>query len=307
MSESPATRGSIFRNPKGKVWQISATGLELNESPARPRVFDDYDALFSEALRRIKTKRKAGYELIGNRAALEQGAHNAVSDAQIETVKAQFGPRRSIWTDTFEELAEVLSDPESYTGGVLLVDGDLVLNNHWDIRKFAAVVVLGDCTVGGVVFQYETEPWFIVTGDLRVRNLVMAGNMDIRGDLVVEECAEFESGLGYAHVGGLLRASTIIGWDMPVTCKRLECGTLVSNHSSATNPTGNIVCEEHALLESLGSPLCGPNLLHFSEHALDFNGLEGAEREAEMATGSCPELDLKQRELIHFLGLPLIR
>ena len=91
----------------------------------------------------------------------------------------------------------------------------------------------------GLLYQFQTEPWFIVTGDLVVDDLVMAGNLDVGGSIRARRSAEFESGLGYANAGAQISAPTMFVWDMLVTSESVVADLYVS----AVKPDARVVCE----------------------------------------------------------------
>lgn len=285
----------LFRSPSGEGWRLSAENLTLVEGTKRTS-FDDYRSLLAEAEKRINAQEKRRLRLAGDLAARARGAHNQVAPEHIAAVRAQLGPRRSIWTDAWSELAEVLKDPSGYTGGVLLFDGDVTVSGSWDAGDYAAVVVLGNCTVEGLLYQYQTEPWFIVTGDLVMDNLVMAGNLDVGGSIRARQSVEFESGLGYTNAGDEIAAPTLFVWDMPVTCNSVSTELYVSRVKLGDR----VKCQQADVGRRI-EQLWGPELAkHFHPCVLDYHGVENP-----AADPNVPELSLERRKLIHLLGLPV--
>lgn len=290
-----STGSELFRTPSGDVWNLSAQDLTLIEGANRAK-FADYNSLFAEAEKRIATQERRRFRLAGDLAAQAAGIHNQVTADQIAQVRVQFGPRRSIWSDAWSELSEVLQDPSGYDGGVLLIENDVTISGPWDAGEYAAVVVLGDCTVDGLLYQYETEPWFIVTGSLVVDNLVMAGNLDVGGHIRARQSAEFDSGLGYTHAGNEITAPTMFVWDMPVTCSTLATDLYVSRCKVEDRVSTGQAHIRHRL-----NQLWGPELatcLH--PCLLDYQGVSDPAGDSRL-----PELSFDKSKLVHLLGLPV--
>jgi len=108
------------------------------------------------------------------------------------------------------ELAAMLAEPSDYSGGVAFVRGSRAVRGDLDGARYAAIVVLGDLEVRGVFTQLDEEPVVIVTGDLTARDLIVTGGFYVGGDLSVEGTAYFEGSHGGAHVGGHVRAASIV-------------------------------------------------------------------------------------------------
>ncbi|MGW2045869.1 hypothetical protein ACWCPF_11880 [Streptomyces sp. NPDC001858] len=124
-----------------------------------------------------------------------------------------------------------LDEIEDYESDVRLVDGDLHVRGDLDLHQERAylLVVLGDLVVDGGYADYDDpESYLLVTGDMKARDVVTAGWLEVHGDLRADrligdynDCAAYiggdvRTGLFYGEehhftVGGTLTAAAVIG------------------------------------------------------------------------------------------------
>ncbi|MGW0941387.1 hypothetical protein ACWD4O_02380 [Streptomyces sp. NPDC002623] len=124
-----------------------------------------------------------------------------------------------------------LDEIEDYEADVWLADGDLHVHGDLDLHQERAylLVVLGDLVVDGGYADYDDpESYLLVTGDMRARDVVTAGWLEVHGELRADrligdynDCAAYiggdvHTGLFYGEehhftVGGALTAAAVIG------------------------------------------------------------------------------------------------
>lgn len=216
-----------FIGPNNETWEITFADGVLKDTLDGDIAFVDNQKALDHAIDVIETKEAEGYQYFGNSQAAQIGKTNQVSQDQVRKVMKQLGPRNAVKGDPSGEISEIFQDPEDYEGGTLLLEGDVVIEGDWDPGDYALVLVDGNLSVEGLFYQFETEPFFIVTGNLKVENLILAGNLDVGGDLQVQNFAGFESGLGYTYVANTFKAKQCVLWDMCLQAKNVEVDELV--------------------------------------------------------------------------------
>lgn len=130
-----------------------------------------------------------------------------------------------------KQVIAALAEFESFVTDVLLADGDLLIPGDLDLADEGAylLVVRGDLTVGGCYGDSDDpESFLLVTGDMRARDVVTAGWLEVHGDLHTgrligdyNDCSAWIDGdvhvelfYGEEHwftVGGRVDAKVVIG------------------------------------------------------------------------------------------------
>ena len=130
-----------------------------------------------------------------------------------------------------KHVTAALDEIEDYTGDILLVDDDLHVPGDLDLTQERAylLVVLGDLVVDGVYGDSDDpESFLLVTGNMRARDVVTAGWLEVHGDLSTDrligdynDCSAYIGGdvhallfYGEEHhftIGGALSANAVIG------------------------------------------------------------------------------------------------
>lgn len=149
-----------------------------------------------------------------------------VSRADVITAISRFRVDYKI-----KHVTAALDEIEDYTGDILLVDEDLHVPGDLDLAQERAylLVVLGDLVVDGVYGDSDDpESFLLVTGNMRARDVVTAGWLEVHGDLSTDrligdynDCSAYVGGdvharlfYGEEHhftIGGALSANAVIG------------------------------------------------------------------------------------------------
>lgn len=187
-----------------------ARGLELRREKERATLRLAPGESPVRGLARVRREwskhKKLGYDLRGN---VDLGSG---TEAPIALTASERRLLARVPASVFDrrELAAMLASPEDYSGGVAFVRGSRGVRGDLDASRYAALVVFGDLEVKGVLTQLAEEPVVIVTGDLRARDLIVTGGFFVGGDLDVRGTAYFEGNHGDAHVGGDVRAKSVV-------------------------------------------------------------------------------------------------
>ncbi len=97
-----------------------------------------------------------------------------------------------------------LDEIESYTGDLYIADGDLHIPGDLDLTKenIFLLIVLGDLVVDGTYSDADDpESLLLVTGNMRSRDVVTAGWLEIHGNLTTDQLIGDYNDCG-AHIGG---------------------------------------------------------------------------------------------------------
>lgn len=215
---------------------------------------------------------------------------NQVSRAEVVTAIGRFRDVHKI-----KHVTAALDEIEDYTGDIWFVDDDLHIPGDLDLTHERAylLVVLGDLVVDGTYGDDDDpESFLLVTGNMRARDVVTAGWLEVHGDLSTDrligdynDCAAYIGGdvhaqlfYGEEHhftIGGALSAHAVIGRP------RLEIAT----------PPAVIGLDDLRLLEHVDR-----DLLHmFDDHDNDGNAITYVD-------GFSDPDELKRRV---YAGLPL--
>ncbi|MEU5164002.1 hypothetical protein AB0G74_30910 [Streptomyces sp. NPDC020875] len=128
-------------------------------------------------------------------------------------------------------LTEALDEFEDHIGDLRLVEGDLRISGDLDLtrERVGLLMVLGDLVVDGAYADSDDpESFLLVTGDMRARDVVTAGWLEVHGDLSTgcligdyNDCSASIGGdvsarlfYGEEHhftIGGALGADAVIG------------------------------------------------------------------------------------------------
>ncbi|WP_405720534.1 hypothetical protein [Streptomyces sp. NBC_00046] len=130
-----------------------------------------------------------------------------------------------------KHVTAALDQIDDYTADIGFVDGDLHIPGDLDLAQEGVylLVVLGDLVVGGVYGDGDDpESFLLVTGNMRARDIVTAGWLEVHGDLSTDrligdynDCSAYIGGdvharlfYGEEHhftIGGALIANAVIG------------------------------------------------------------------------------------------------
>ncbi|MFF9566224.1 hypothetical protein [Streptomyces sp. NPDC014685] len=150
---------------------------------------------------------------------------NQVSRAEVLTAISRFHDKYSI-----ERVTAALDEIEDYANDIWLVDHDLHIPGDLELAQSAyLLVVLGDLIVDGVYDDsHYPESFLLVTGNMRARDVVTGGWLEVHGDLNTDrligdynDCGAYIGGdvharlfYGEEHhftIGGALSANAVIG------------------------------------------------------------------------------------------------
>lgn len=151
---------------------------------------------------------------------------NQVSQAEVITAIGRFHDDYKI-----KHVTAALDEIEDYTGDVWFVDGDLHIPGDLDLTDESVylLVVLGDLVVDGAYGDSDDpESFLLVTGNMRARDVVTGGWLEVHGDLSTDrligdynDCSAYIGGdvharlfYGEEHhftIGGALIANAVIG------------------------------------------------------------------------------------------------
>lgn len=151
---------------------------------------------------------------------------NQVSRAEVITAIGRFHDDYKI-----KHVAAALDEIEDCTGDIWLVDDDLHIPGDLDLAHERAylLVVLGDLVVDGAYGDSDDpESFLLVTGNMRARDVVTAGWLEVHGDLSTDrligdynDCSAYIGGdvharlfYGEEHhftIGGGLIANAVVG------------------------------------------------------------------------------------------------
>lgn len=99
---------------------------------------------------------------------------------------------------------------EDYDGNFLTIDGDCVVVGDLDTdeHEIAVLVVRGSLTVGGYFRDHSDDgpTVTVVLGDLRAKNVVTAGLLEVKGSMVVREAVVGDYNDGGVLIHGGLQA-----------------------------------------------------------------------------------------------------
>jgi hypothetical protein len=129
-----------------------------------------------------------------------------------------------------KRVTAALDEIESYTSDIWLADHDLHIPGDLDLDECAyLLVVLGDLVVDGVyVDSHYPESFLLVTGNMRARDVVTGGWLEVHGGLSTDrligdynDCGAYIGGDVHAQlfygehhhftIGGALNADAVIG------------------------------------------------------------------------------------------------
>ncbi|MEV5204845.1 hypothetical protein [Streptomyces sp. NPDC053720] len=151
---------------------------------------------------------------------------NQVSRAEVLTAIGRFHDEYKI-----KRVTASLDEIENYTSDIWLVDDDLHIPGDLELAHECAylLVVLGDLVVDGVYGDSDDpESFLLVTGNMRARDVVTAGWLEVHGDLSTDrligdynDCGAYIGGDVHAQlfygehhhftIGGALSANAVIG------------------------------------------------------------------------------------------------
>ncbi|MFF1651647.1 hypothetical protein [Streptomyces sp. NPDC058240] len=128
---------------------------------------------------------------------------NQVSRAEVITAISRFHNDYMI-----KRVTAVLDQIDDHTADVWLVDGDLHIRGDLDLTDESVylLVVLGDLVVDGAYGDYDyPESFLLVTGNMRARDVVTGGWLEVHGDLSTDRLIGDYNDCG-AHIGGDVHA-----------------------------------------------------------------------------------------------------
>ena len=143
--------------------------------------------------------------MLPNARSYKQGQ---LSDDEVLAAVALFRDDYKI-----RKATDALDEIESYTSDIFVVDGALRVEGDLDLMQEQAylLVVRGDLVVGGCYHDYDhPESFLLVTGDLRARDVITAGWLEVHGDLVADRVVGDYNDCS-AQVGGDIRTSLFYG------------------------------------------------------------------------------------------------
>ncbi len=129
-------------------------------------------------------------------------------------------------------IREMVDELDSYDGDIYIHDGDLTIAGDFDAGELGVLLlwVKGTLTVeGGYRDTDDPQTIVVVTGDLRARDVVTAGFLEVHGNMTVTgrvigdyndcqawiggdlTCSLFYPEEHYFNVGGWFRATTVLG------------------------------------------------------------------------------------------------
>ncbi|MFH8520651.1 hypothetical protein ACH4CE_37590 [Streptomyces gelaticus] len=149
-----------------------------------------------------------------------------VSQAEVITAIGRFHEDYKI-----KHVTAALDEIEGYTGDIWFVDDDLHIPGDLDLTDESVylLVVLGDLVVDGAYGDSDDpESFLLVTGNMRARDVVTGGWLEVHGDLRTDrligdynDCSAYIGGdiharlfYGEEHhftIGGALIANAVIG------------------------------------------------------------------------------------------------
>jgi len=147
-----------------------------------------------------------------------------------------------------------------YTTEVFVVDGDLDLPGDLDLFAEGAylLVVLGNLSVGGVYRDYDDpESFLFVTGDMRARDVITAGWLEVRGSLTTGRLIGDYNDCG-ARIDGDVRAELFYGEEHHFNIGgELRADIIVGRPrlTIAAQPTAVIPLDDNRLLRHFDRPL----------------------------------------------------
>ncbi|MCX4850253.1 hypothetical protein [Streptomyces sp. NBC_00893] len=151
---------------------------------------------------------------------------NQVSQAEVITAVCRFREDYKI-----KHVTAALDEIEGCTGDIWFIDGDLHISGDLDLADESVYlfVVLGDLVVDGAYGDSDDpECFLLVTGNMRARDVVTGGWLEVHGDLRTDrligdynDCSAYIGGdvharlfYGEEHhftIGGALIANAVIG------------------------------------------------------------------------------------------------
>ncbi|MEU9620601.1 hypothetical protein ACIQWV_32795 [Streptomyces sp. NPDC098085] len=133
---------------------------------------------------------------------------NQVSRAEVLTAISGFHDEYKI-----KRVTAALDEIDDYTADVWFVDGDLHIPGDLELAHECAylLIVLGDLVVDGVYGDSDDpESFLLVTGNMRVRDVVTAGWLEVHGDLSTDRLIGDYNDCG-ADIGGDVHAQLFYG------------------------------------------------------------------------------------------------
>jgi hypothetical protein len=112
-----------------------------------------------------------------------------------------------------KSVTAAIDEIESYVSDILIVDGDLHVHGDLDLTDegIYVLMVLGDLTVDGVYGDSDDpESMSLVTGNMKARDVVTAGFLEVHGDLDTGRLIGDYNDCD-AIIGGDVRASLFYG------------------------------------------------------------------------------------------------
>ncbi|MFI8438278.1 hypothetical protein ACIGJO_31960 [Streptomyces sp. NPDC079020] len=129
---------------------------------------------------------------------------NQVSRAGVITAIGRFHNDYMI-----KRVTAVLDEIGDHTADVWLVDGDLHIRGDLDLidESVYLLVVLGDLVVDGAYGDYDyPESFLLVTGNMRARDVVTGGWLEVHGDLSTDRLIGDDYNDCGADIGGDVHA-----------------------------------------------------------------------------------------------------
>ena len=134
-------------------------------------------------------------------------------EGQVSAAEVVAAVGRSRNGYTRECATAALDEIEDYTGDIWFADGNLDIPGDLELTKERVflLIVLGDLTVGGLYGDDDDpESIALVTGDMRARDVVTAGWLEVHGDLSTDRLIGDYNDCG-AYIGGDIRAQIFYG------------------------------------------------------------------------------------------------
>ncbi|MFE7041016.1 hypothetical protein ACFU9X_16675 [Streptomyces atratus] len=147
---------------------------------------------------------------------------NQVSQAEVITAIGRFHEDYKI-----KHVTAALDEIEGYTGDVWFVDGDLHIPGDLDLTQEGVylLVVLGDLVVDGAYGDSDDpESFLLVAGNMRARDVVTGGWLEVHGDLSTDRLIGDYNDCG-VHIGGDVHAQLFYGEEHHFTIG----GALIAN------------------------------------------------------------------------------
>ncbi|MFF3959715.1 hypothetical protein ACFYY1_42105 [Streptomyces sp. NPDC001890] len=133
---------------------------------------------------------------------------NQVSQAEVITAIGRFRSDYKI-----KRVTAALDEIDDYTADVWFVDGDLHITGDLDLADESVylLVVLGDLVVDGAYGDADyPESFLLVTGNMRARDVVTGGWLEVHGDLSTDRLIGDYNDCG-AYIGGDVHARLFYG------------------------------------------------------------------------------------------------